>query len=303
VSKNFDATTRHLLELDPRAWLAYIGVKTDSPVQLINSDLSTVTAEADKILRVEDATPWLVHLELQSSYDADLPLRLARYNVLLEYRHRLPVLSAAVLLRPEADSGNLSGALQRRLPDGSPYLDFRYRVIRTWQQRPEDLLLGGVATLPLLPLANVEKGQLPEIIRQMDARLEKEVSASEANSLWAATYILMGLRFQREFATQLLQGVRNMKESTTYQAILEEGEARGLARGLETGLETGLLEGKATEARRILLRLAHKRFGMPSAAILATVEAIADVGRIEELTEKVLDAKSWDELLAGLSAK
>jgi predicted transposase YdaD len=109
------------------------------------------------------------------------------------------------------------------------------------------------------------------------------------------------------FATQLLQGIRNMKESTTYQAILEEGEARGLARGLETGLEqgleTGLLEGKATEARRILLRLAHKRFGMPSAAMLATVEAIADVGRIEELTEKVLDAKSWDELLAGSSAK
>ncbi len=41
----------------------------------------------------------------------------------------------------------------------------------------------------------------------------------------------MGLRYAPSLARQLLQGVRNMRESATYQAILEEGEAIGEARG------------------------------------------------------------------------
>ena len=53
--------------------------------------------------------PWLVHLEFQSGYDPDLPLRLQRYNILVNYRHRLPVQSIALLLCPEADGPALTG--------------------------------------------------------------------------------------------------------------------------------------------------------------------------------------------------
>ncbi|MHB8736791.1 MAG: hypothetical protein ACYC6M_15925, partial [Terriglobales bacterium] len=49
----------------------------------------------------------------------------------------------------------------------------------------------------------------------------------------------MGMRYQRSLVDHLLQGVLDMEESTTYQAIIRKGAARG-------ALE---------EARKMLLRL------------------------------------------------
>ena len=72
-----------------------------------------------------------------------------------------------------------------------------------------------------------------------------------------------------------------MKESVTYQAILEEGEARG----------------EAKEARKILLLLGRDQFGEPSADVLAALDALVDVSRLEELTVRLKHAASWQELL------
>lgn len=72
-----------------------------------------------------------------------------------------------------------------------------------------------------------------------------------------------------------------MKESDTYQAILEEGEVRGEVKG----------------ERNALLRLGSKRFGQPDEATLATLQAITTVERLEQLMDRLLEAESWAELL------
>ncbi len=72
-----------------------------------------------------------------------------------------------------------------------------------------------------------------------------------------------------------------MEESTTYQAIIRKGEARG----------------RAEEARRLLLRLGQKQLGQPDAAVVAAVQAITDVERLEALAEQVLEARTWQQLL------
>jgi len=68
-----------------------------------------------------------------------------------------------------------------------------------------------------------------------------------------------------------------MEESTTYQAILEEGALRAL--------------------RKALLRLGHKRFQGTPTAVKKAVAAITDPERLDELTLRLLDAASWEELL------
>jgi Domain of unknown function (DUF4351) len=73
-----------------------------------------------------------------------------------------------------------------------------------------------------------------------------------------------------------------MKESLTYQAIVEEGRE----------------EGRVEEARAMLLRQGNKRFGAPSAPARAALEAISNIERLELLGERLLDAEGWDELLA-----
>lgn len=278
MPKQFDATLKDLAESYPIDWLTQLELPATGPVALVDADVSTVTAQADKVLRIGGPNPWLLHMELQASRDPDLATRLLRYNVLLYGRHALPVHTAVVLLRPEADDPGLTGVVSYQSPHGRGGLEFRYQVLRVWQRPAETFLVGGLGTIPLAPLSGVSQDALPGVIHRMEERLTREAPPADAAKLWAATYILMGLRYSAEFTDQLFHGVRTMEESTTYQAIIAKGQA--------------------VEAIKILLRQGGKRFGPPDALTRATIEAIADIDRLEQLTERLLDVSSWDELLA-----
>jgi hypothetical protein len=71
-----------------------------------------------------------------------------------------------------------------------------------------------------------------------------------------------------------------MKESTTYQAILDEGEAIGIAKG------------KAEEARKMLLLQGREQFGEPSAKIVALLDALTDLRQLEALVIRLLYVKT-----------
>lgn len=278
--KRYDATTKYLFDLGPADWLTATGLAPDGAVHPLETDLSTVTAQIDKLVRVEGPEPWLAHVELQSSRDRDLVLRLLQYNALLQARYDLRVESAVVLLRRSADSRALSGLFRRARPDGTAQLEFRYTVVRVWEQQIEALLGGGLAILPLAPLADVERDELPALLRRVDVRLQREAIPAEADRLWMATFWLSGLRYNPDETRPLFEGIRVMKDSATYQAVLAEGRA----------------EGRREAARELLLRLGTKRFGPPGPRVRRSLASLTDFERIEQLTERLLDVASWDEL-------
>ena len=178
----YDTAAKHLLEADPAAWLAYVGLEPTGPVSVVDADLSTVLAEADKVIRIGGASPWLVHFEIQTTYDRTMPARLLQYSALLHRRHGLPVASVLVLLRQGADGPLLTGAHELAW-SGSPYLTFAYSVVRAWEQPVERVLGGGLATLPLAPLADVARTELSAIFRRMDERLATEAEPGDAATL------------------------------------------------------------------------------------------------------------------------
>ena len=153
MSHRYDATTKYLIQTRLADWLPLCGRTTTADVQIIDADLATVTAAADKVLRICEDPPWLAHLELQASRDPDLVPNLPVYNVVLERRHGLLVRTFVVLLRRSADSAELTGTLQREFPGEPPYLVFRYGVVRLWQLPAETFLSGGLGILPLAPLS------------------------------------------------------------------------------------------------------------------------------------------------------
>jgi len=273
----FDATLKELLRYVPD-WLDRIGVVVHGPVEEVSPDLSTVTASADKVFRIGEAPPWLLHLEVQAARDSSLPRRAFKYNALLFDMMDLPVHTVVVLLRREADDAGLTGTISYQQRPELGGMQFNYRVVRVWEWSVEQVLAGGLGTLPLAPLsAEVTKATLPLVIHRMDERLQA-AEPGEAAKLWTATLVLSGLRFDREIMLPLLQGVRAMKESDTYQAIVEEGEVK--------------------RAKLMLLRLGRTRFGVPSAAQESALHAITDLERLERLTDRLLQVDSWQELLA-----
>jgi hypothetical protein len=153
-----------------------------------------------------------------------------------------------------------------------------YRVVRMWGEEPEPYLSGGVNLVPLAPLTKVRESDLPAVVRRMDARISAQ-PRPEALKLWTATYLLMGLCYSEDVVSQLLQGVVDMPESTTYQAILREGRVKG--------------------EQQLLVRQGTKRFGKPDAATVAAIEAIRDIERLDALGERIVDpdVRDWGELL------
>lgn len=282
AAKRFDATLKHLLETYPRDLMQYLlpflGIPRVGSVEVVDADLSTVTAAADRVFRIGGRQPWLLHLEIQSSHDPDLARNLLRYNVLLEVRHDLSVRSLVLLLRPQADRRSLTGELRREWPEGDLYLTFCYGVVRLWQQPVEALLTGGLGLLPLAPLADVPAEQVEGVVHRMEHRIAADASQREADDLWAATYVLLGLTHSREFAAEIMRRVLSMKDSVTYQAIIEEGEVLG--------------------ARMILLDQGSLRFGPPDEAARATLLSLNKPGQLKKLGRRLLEVSSWEELLA-----
>src|SRR2546421_5296599 len=132
-SKPFDATVKDLVELDAAAWAALVGASCHS-AQVIDADVSTLTAASDKVIRVEGAAgPGLLNLEMETSHAGDVPERMHFTSTVLRRRHGLPVRSAVVLLRPEANASVLTGVFAQHWPsEAQPYDVFRYDVIRLW---------------------------------------------------------------------------------------------------------------------------------------------------------------------------
>lgn len=185
MARPFDVTTKHLFEHHPRDWLVYAGLEP-GPAELLNVDLSTLSATADHVLRVGREAPWLAHFEFQSGRDLALARRLQLYNVLLNHHHDLPVQTVVVLLRRSADGPELTGLFRQGLPDGRLYHEFHYRIVRVWEKPVEAILSGGLGTLPLAPLVDEARDDLPKVIRRMESRLAGEAPVEEMELFWTA---------------------------------------------------------------------------------------------------------------------
>lgn len=286
----FDATTKTLVDLAPGDWLNLLGLPFER-CAVIDSDLATVSTEADRLIEALGEPSYVAHLEFQTGHDgAAVPERLLRYNSIALMKTGKPVLSFVLLLRPDADSPRLTGQLTVARPDGSAYLSFEYGVVRLWQVPVESILRAGLATLPLALLADFAATTPEHVVAQMEARLEAEAPVEAREELWATTYLLSGVRFAPEQSVALLRkAVAQMKESSTYQQILLEG----LQVGRQEGEAIGILRGE----RDAFLRIAIRRFGPPDSTILGIVEK-ASLSRLQAWMDRVIDAESWQELLA-----
>lgn len=287
MTKPYDATLKHLVEAHPADWLAFLGLPIGRRIDAVDADLSSVTAAADKVLRVESPRPYLAHLEFQSAGDATLDRRMLLYNVLLRSRHGLPVRSVAFLLHPRSLPSGVTGAV-REIEDPYCRMDFAYRLIRVWEQSPEAFLAGKLGTVALAGLAmrTTAENDLAQIYSRIAERLRNEASPQEAREIWAATYIMSGLRHDLAVVERLMKGAWDMsweEHSVTYQAIIE--------RGVE--------QGRIKEARAAVLVVGRKRLGEPNPSVRAGLDAIADPASLEMLLDRAVTASSWDELLAG----
>jgi hypothetical protein len=161
---------------------------------------------------------------------------------MLDVKHSLRVRSVAVLLRPKADHGRMTGVLDLRLPDGDEVVTFYYKVVRALEQPVQPLLAGDPWVLPMAPLADVPRAEVLGVIERIDSRLAGETISETAGKIMMATLLMAGLRLSNPEITELRPRLKTMniwKDSSFYHSMLDEGREEGRKEGEKRGQIAG----------------------------------------------------------------
>jgi hypothetical protein len=89
-----------------------------------------------------------------------------------------------------------------------------------------------------------------------------------------------------------------VEESTVVNEWIAKGEKRGEARGIAIGEARGKEIGGVEGLQAAIIRLGAKRFGLKLEGTETAVKAIQDHTRLKQIIDRILDATSWDDLLA-----
>ena len=285
-----DATTKYAFHLHPRVWLMLAGLPvppTDAGLTIVDPTLSTVSMTADKLVRIEiDGVVYLVHVEFQTSRDADFDWRMLRYNIWARHQYALPVRSVAFLFHRRA-APTVTGRVYDRADDHSS-LEFRYRVVRLWELPVEPLLTGPIGTVPLAVLAAVPRAGLKAVVDRVAQRAVEELPRAEVRDLAEVVFVFVGIRVKGLKTVEAIMGTFNelLEDSVTYQAI-RQGEARGEARGEAIGRQATILD-QGTD-----------RFGPPSGPVVERIRGTTDVGQLQSWSKRVLTVDGWETLVNG----
>lgn len=289
MAKPFDATLNSLIDLRPADWAGYFAHLTGipaGPAEALDTDLAT-TLQADRLFRINGPKPAVLHLELEANHRLGVPRELMRYNTLVDHLHDLPVETVLILLRPKALASDQNGLYTRYGVNGGVISQFRYRVECVWQRDMEYWLRGGIGLAPLALLTDEAGTNLEGALDRFRTCLrDSGADVTVTKSVLGSSFVLCGLRYEHERVAEMYRRLSMLLEdSTTYQALIREGRERGL------------VEGRLETARNLLLRQGTKKFGQPTEAVATKLNAIADLGRLEQLADRMLDATGWDDLL------
>lgn len=292
--KTFDTTLNTLVDLGLTDWATYLAGKVGVPITGAvgdeDSDLSD-QAFPDKVFTVAGPTPYLIHLEFESSSRLGVPGRLHAYNSRLTHKFDKPTYSVLVLLRPRAAASDQSGSLELPGVINDIIHTFRYTVVRVWEESVETLLNAGPAFLPLALLTNEAASDFGAAFDRFRDRLSQpDIPRTLVRDVAGHAFAMCGLRYSADQLRRFFMGVRKiMDDSTTVQELLQEGAAKA---------EAAALVREKARSRALLLKQGTKRFGPADAATEAAVNAIDDLDHLDRLAVALLDVNTWVELLA-----
>ncbi|NDJ17467.1 DUF4351 domain-containing protein [Myxacorys almedinensis] len=285
---SFDTTCRRLTEIFPEDFASWLLGYRVPLTELSPTELSIEPIRADRVILLQGQNE-IVHIEFQTDPKDDVPMRLADYRLRLHRRFPNKTIHQVVIYLRETNSERV---YQNYFEIAGMYAEFN--VIRIWEVPAEELM-----TFPgLLPFVGLSRSNNPiQTLRRAVREIQRIEDESQQHEAMAATYVLSGLKFEAAVLSQVIR--RDiMRESVTYQLILEEGREEGREQGLEQGLEQGQrLEAIALTTRQLTRRL-RQELSEEMRSRLSTLP----LPILENLSEALLDFTELSDLENWLAA-
>jgi predicted transposase/invertase (TIGR01784 family) len=264
--------------------------------QVQPQELAVEPIRADSLILLE-AEGLLLHLEFQTKADPQIPFRMLDYWVRGKRRFPDKKIRQFVIYLKETSSDIV---FQQEFQDDSTY--HRFEVIRLWEQ-PVTKFLEFTGMLPFAILVN--EGDKEQLLQDIAQKIDEIPEQKTRQIVGAATYVLAGLVLDKNIIKQILR--RDiMRESVTYQEILEEGRLEGEVKGRKEGEVKGRKEGEIKGRKQglltIILRLLTRKFGNLPPKLYTRIVRL-QIPRLESLAEAILDFESVADLELWFSKK
>jgi len=291
----------------------------------LNSELFSILPAEEGTTRYADALyqvwrrdgreQWiLLHFEVQSQPDAELPERMFVYALRCFEKYKTEVFGFAVLgdespsFRPEPYVWELGKARMVYEFETAKLIDFTVEQLEASDNPAAMILLSHHFT----------KGSKDDQVRRRRFKLRltrllfsKGYLQAEIRSLYDILDWMLHLGKEQEIIyTQEVLALREEPNMSTYvntlesyftqqgrQLGLQEGERIGLQQGKQLGLQEGERIGAHQGAERVLRSLLVRRFGELPSWASAKLEA-ASAETIESWSLQLLDAHSLDDVFA-----
>ena len=221
----------------------------------------------------------LIHIEIEApDRTTELKPRLPSYYVHLRDRYQLPVLPIVIYLKVKIDGIGVDVCVERFWE--LEVLKFSYLYVGLPALDGLEYISGenylGVAMSSLM---NLPKARIIELGHEAYRRLTESPLNDEQKHLLIdclEAYLPLSEQEREEFKRQIAND-ENPKVQAMNKTTFERGGANAL--------------------RRVVLRLGTIRFGPPPREIESRIQTMVDLVELEGLTERVISAQSWDELL------
>lgn len=233
----------------------------------------------------------LLHIELQSSNDPKMPLRMAEYAVAICRQFgRLP---KQIVLYFGGKKLSMSSELRGPDPERPDFI-FRYTTVDF-----RDLESG-----PLLESEHVEDNILAVLACLKDKaaavrRILQQIATADESSRYNALAQLLILSELRDLSKTIEEEAERMpiigdiRDHSVIGPWIRQGEEKGLQEGQRRGLEEGY-----RQTRQILLRQIERRFGPVSSELGERVNQLSG-SQLDELALRLFDVESPEELFSN----
>ena len=228
----------------------YLGIKIQTSRKISPKMQTTLEREADflRIVTSDKPEKFILHIEFQTTDEADMVYRMAEYNAILLRKYKLPVRQFVVYL------GERHSKMRTTLTNSEAITGFQLTNVMKYSYR--ELLTSEIPEEIILAILSDYGNEKPvDIIRFVMRRLQ-EVSGDEIK---LRKYIrqLTILSRLRKLESETIKQVENMP--ITYDIKndywYKEGRQEGKEEGKQEGKQEGRQEGKQEKEREIILKM------------------------------------------------
>ncbi len=285
----YDNICKYLAETYPQDMARWLLGEPLPLVQLEPKELALEPIRADSLILLQSSN-LILHLEFQTRPDPEIPFRMLDYWTRAQRKFPTRQIKQIVIYLTPSESSlvyqNYYQATKTR---------HEFELIRLWETEPRTLLQNA-GTIPFAVLA--EAIDKKKVLQEVANRIESLSNQQARRDIAAASYVLAGLTMSDNIIKQILRS-EMMRESVTFQAILQEGRQVGIQEGRQVGIQEGRQEGLQTGQiqgkREMLQRLLTRKFGTLPPQISIQVECLT-MPQLEDLAEAILDMQSLTDL-------